>query len=147
MNIAPYSDEYRSTITRHSYMCTHRRLGSSSGAAPDNCMAARRPSTRRLRLLLQLAEALDALIYEAVHNTGEEGGSPSGESSEPKEAESAESAEPKEAESGENTAEVAESAEPKEESPVASDRPLKRQRTTADDPPSQGSTGSTQPWG
>ena len=146
-------------------------------------MAARRPSTRRLRLLLQLAEAVDALIHEAVHNTGEEGGSPgmSGEpdgngaeaqsstpraaapsngteappqSGAPEEATAGPSSGPEPKKTDPEAAEVAESAQPVtqwegqwEESPVAGHRPLKRQRTTADDPPSQGSDGSTQPWG
>ena len=156
-------------------------------------MAARHP-TRRLHLLLQLAEAVDALIHEAVHNTGEEGGSPgmSGEpdgngaeaqsstpraaapsngteappqsstphaaapsngtvappqSGAPEEATAGPSSGPEPKKTDPEAAEVAESAEPNEESPVAGHRPLKRQRTTADDPPSQGSTGSTQPWG
>ena len=138
-------------------------------------MAARHP-TRRLHLLLQLAEAVDALIHEAVHNTGEEGGSPgmSGEpdgngaeaqsstpraaapsngteappqSGAPEEATAGPSSGPEPKKTDPEAAEVAESAEPNEESPAAGHRPLKRQRTTADDPPSQGSTGSTQPWG
>ena len=136
----------------------------------------RRGPNRDLHLLLQLAEAVDALIYEAVHNTGEEGGSPgmSGEpdgngaeaqsstpraaapsngteappqSGAPEEATAGPSSGPEPKKTDPEAAEVAESAEPNEESPVAGHRPLKRQRTTADDPPSQGSTGSTQPWG
>ena len=118
-------------------------------------MAAQRPSARRLRLLLQLAEALDALISEAVHNIGEEGGSQSPsngteappQSGAPEEATAGPSSGPEPKKTDPEAAEVAESAEPNEESPVAGHRPLKRQRTTADDPPSQGSTGSTQPWG
>ena len=132
-------------------------------------------------LLYELAEAVTGLIYEAVQNIGEEGGSPgmSGEpdgngaeaqsstpraaapsngteappqSGAPEEATAGPSSGPEPKKTDPEAAEVAESAQPVtegqcEESPVAGHRPLKRQRTTADDPPSQGSTGSTQPWG
>ena len=119
---------------------------------------------------------MDELIYEVVQRTEEEGGSPgmSGEpdgngaeaqsstpraaapsngteappqSGAPEEATAGPSSGPEPKKTDPEAAEVAESAEPNEESPVAGHRPLKRQRTTADDPPSQGSTGSTQPWG